>query len=138
MVSLLCKLLRDCQGLLLSLGTAIETPISVTVRLSVRTDRPYTKTPHFTTRLPAAETPPEYYATTGVEPDLREATRSAVRHMIEYLCATYQMSRVDAYMLCSIAGDLRLHEVVCLCRGCYYKNSFHDKTFSRLTCQITW
>jgi acetamidase/formamidase len=44
--------------------------------------------------------------------DLREATRSAVRHMIEFLCAEYKLDRVDAYMLCSIAADLRLHEVV--------------------------
>ncbi len=44
--------------------------------------------------------------------DMREATRSAVRHMITFLGAEYGLSREEAYMLCSVAGDLRLHEVV--------------------------
>ena len=85
--------------------------MNVTVRLTVRTDRPFTKTPHFLSES-ASELNGEYYCTTGIDPDLREATRSAVRHMIEYLCTTYKMGRVEAYMFCSIAGDLRLHEVV--------------------------
>jgi len=39
---------------------------------------------------------------------------SAVRHIIECLCATYKIELVEAYILyiCSVAGDLRLHEVV--------------------------
>ncbi|CAK5277926.1 unnamed protein product [Mycena citricolor] len=40
------------------------------------------------------------------------ATRAAVRSMIEFLAAEHGLSRVEAYMLCSVAGDLRLHEVV--------------------------
>jgi acetamidase/formamidase len=113
----LCYSPEYCQGYSLDdLGTAIETPMKVTVRLTVQTDRPYTKTPHFVSH-PASEPIGEYYCTTGVEADLRDATRSAVRHMIEYLCVTYNMGRVEAYMLCSIAGDLRLHEVVCLRHG---------------------
>ena len=46
--------------------------------------------------------------------DIREATRSAVRHMISFLVAEHGLSSVEAYMLCSVAGDLRLHEVVSL------------------------
>ncbi|KAJ7589492.1 hypothetical protein C8J56DRAFT_34278 [Mycena floridula] len=91
-------------------GTAIETPMKVEVRLTV-TDRPYTKTPHFKT-APVSLVDEEYYCTTGVGPDPREATRSAVRHMIEFLAAEYRLNAVDAYMLCSVAGDLRMHEVV--------------------------
>ncbi|KAF8881003.1 hypothetical protein BD779DRAFT_1788403 [Infundibulicybe gibba] len=96
-------------------GTAIETPMNISVRLTVRKDRPYTKTPHFMTPAPAAEAQARgggYYCTTGVEPDLRDATRSAVRHMIEYLGAVHGLEPVEAYMLCSVAGDLRIHEVV--------------------------
>lgn len=44
--------------------------------------------------------------------DIREATRDAVRHMIAFLGAEYGLDRVKAYMLCSVAGDLRMHEVV--------------------------
>jgi len=92
-------------------GTAIETPMTVSVRLTVRKDRPYTKTPHFNT--PKINiTDEEYYCTTGVDADMREATRAAVRHMVEFLVAEHGFARVDAYMLCSVAADLRLHEVV--------------------------
>ncbi|KAJ7101427.1 hypothetical protein B0H15DRAFT_943751 [Mycena belliarum] len=95
-------------------GTAIETPMKVTVRLSVRKDRPYTKTPHFSTPKVSASAAAEdsYYCTTGIDTDMREATRAAVRNMIVFLGAEHGMGRVDAYMLCSVAGDLRLHEVV--------------------------
>ncbi|KAG2144412.1 uncharacterized protein EDB93DRAFT_1289602 [Suillus bovinus] len=92
-------------------GSAIETPMKVTVRLSVRKDKPYTKTPHFST-VTAADTPGEYYCTTGIDSDVREAMRSAVRNMITFLVAEYGLDRVEAYILCSVAGDLRMHEVV--------------------------
>lgn len=44
--------------------------------------------------------------------DIREAARDAVRHMITLLGVERGLSRVEAYMLCSVAGDLRMHEVV--------------------------
>jgi acetamidase/formamidase len=53
-----------------------------------------------------------WFATTGVEPDLMEAARSAVRGMIDHLVRTRGLSREDAYMLCSLAGDLKITEVV--------------------------
>jgi len=93
-------------------GTAIETPMTVTVRLTVRKDRPYTKTPHFHTPAARGQSEEEYYCTTGVGPDIKDATRSAVRHMIDFLWEAHKIERVAGYMLCSVAGDLRLHEVV--------------------------
>ncbi|KAF8625455.1 hypothetical protein AX17_006856 [Amanita inopinata Kibby_2008] len=96
-------------------GSAIETPVTVTVRLSVRKDRPYTKTPHFHTvveHINGNGGPAQYYCTTGIDSDLKTATRLAVRHMIEFLVVEHKLNRIDAYMLCSVAGDLRLHEVV--------------------------
>lgn len=47
-------------------GTAIETPMSVTVRLTVLKDKPYVKTPHFVTRSPHGREE-EFYCTTGVD-----------------------------------------------------------------------
>ena len=44
--------------------------------------------------------------------DLREATKDAVRNMITYLGVEKKLDKVEAYMLCSVAADLRLHEVV--------------------------
>ncbi|RDB21678.1 hypothetical protein Hypma_011213 [Hypsizygus marmoreus] len=92
-------------------GTAIETPMKLTVRVTVRKDRPYTKTPHFRTVV-GQEDAGDYYATTGIEPDIRDATRSAVHHMIEFLVQRFGIDRKEAYILCSVAGDLRMHEVV--------------------------
>jgi acetamidase/formamidase len=53
-----------------------------------------------------------WYATTGVEPDLMEASRAAVRAMIEHLGRARGLSGADAYILCSLAGDLKICEVV--------------------------
>jgi len=94
-------------------GTAIETPMRVTVRLTVRTDVPVAE-PQFLMAGPVAQrtNTAAYYATDGIGPDLMEAARNAVRHMIDHLQRTYGLSRTDAYMLCSVAVDLKLCEVV--------------------------
>jgi acetamidase/formamidase len=94
-------------------GTAIETPMHATVRLTVRKDLTVPE-PQFLTRGPLAprtNTAP-YYAVDGIAPDLLEAARKAVRHMIAYLERTYNLSRPEAYMLCSVAVDLKISEVV--------------------------
>lgn len=85
--------------------------MNVTVRLTVRKDRGFTKSPHFISP-PSKNTGVSYYSTTGVGPRIKEATKAAIRNMIEYLSVKYKLSRVEAYMLCSVAADLRLHEVV--------------------------
>jgi acetamidase/formamidase len=36
----------------------------------------------------------------------------AVRSMIDWLGDSYGLSAVDAYLLCSMVGDLKIHEVV--------------------------
>jgi acetamidase/formamidase len=53
-----------------------------------------------------------WYATFGVEPDLMEASRAAVRAMLDHLGRERGLSREDAYVLCSLAGDLKITEVV--------------------------
>ncbi|MGH2443711.1 MAG: acetamidase/formamidase family protein [Chloroflexota bacterium] len=94
-------------------GTAIETPMQATVRLTVRKDL----------RVPAPQvliagplTPrtntATWYATGGIDSDLLEASRRAVRQMIEHLEHRYGLSGADAYMLCSVAVDLKICEVV--------------------------
>ena len=40
------------------------------------------------------------------------AARDAVSGMIDFLCATRAMAPVDAYMLVSTCGDLRISEIV--------------------------
>lgn len=53
-----------------------------------------------------------YYGTMGIDADLMEGARKAVRSMIGWLVDEHGLSREDAYILCSIAGDLRIHEIV--------------------------
>src|SRR5215467_2112221 len=60
------------------------------------------------------EAPPKkgFHVTVGIAPDLMDAARFAVRNMIAYLTDNYQLTREDAYVLCSVAADLRVHELV--------------------------
>jgi acetamidase/formamidase len=70
--------------------------------------------PQFLTAGPLAartNTAP-YYATDGIGPDLHEAARNAIRYMIDHLQQDHQLSRTDAYMLCSVAVDLKICEIV--------------------------
>jgi acetamidase/formamidase len=94
-------------------GTAIETPIRAQVRLSVRKDI-HVAGPEFLTRGPlAAETNTgPFYAVSGVGPDLMGIARDATRRMIDYLGREHGLAAVDAYMLCSVAVDLKISEIV--------------------------
>ncbi|HEY1478822.1 MAG TPA: acetamidase/formamidase family protein [Gaiellales bacterium] len=53
-----------------------------------------------------------WYGTFGIEPDLMVASQVAVRAMIEHLGRERGLSREDAYILCALAGDLKITEVV--------------------------
>lgn len=96
-------------------GTAIETPMKATLRFKVLKDHSWVRSPHFQTPAKSSEdhSLPDKgsYSTMGIDSDLLEATRKAVRSMIEYL-GTRGLSRAEAYMLCSVAADLKLAEVV--------------------------
>jgi acetamidase/formamidase len=60
---------------------------------------------------PRAETPTHYIAM-GFDDDLSIAAHKAVREMVDFLVAAKGMSRDDAYMLVSVAGDADITEVV--------------------------
>jgi acetamidase/formamidase len=94
-------------------GTAIESPCSVVARFDLIKGANLAF-PRFTTRGPVARhlDAKGYEATTGIGPDLFEAARQAVMGMIDLLSKRHGMSAVDAYMLCSVAGDLRISEIV--------------------------
>lgn len=94
-------------------GTAIESPCAVAARFDLIKGANLTF-PRFTTRGPVARhmDGKGYEATTGIGPDLFEAARHAVKGMVDLLSKRHKMSAVDAYMLCSVAGDLRVSEIV--------------------------
>src|SRR5690606_5424214 len=83
--------------------TAIETALSGTFEFIVRKD--------MSLKLPQAETS-RHYITIGLDPDLDEAAKIALRGMIDLICAKSNLSREDAYTLCSLACDLRVSQLV--------------------------
>ncbi len=58
-----------------------------------------------------AETPTDLVSI-GLHENLDEAMRQAVRDMIRHVCARTRLSRNPAYMLCSLAGNLRITQTV--------------------------
>jgi acetamidase/formamidase len=61
--------------------------------------------------LPRAETP-THWITLGFDPDLDDAAKTALREMIDLIATTTGLAREDAYMLCSLACDLRVTQLV--------------------------
>jgi len=84
-------------------GTAIETSLSGRIRVFLRKG--------MRLRWPRAETA-THIITMGLDPDLDEAARLATREMVDYLVAEKHLSREDAYILCSVAVDLRVTQTV--------------------------
>jgi acetamidase/formamidase len=94
-------------------GTAIETPMRVTVRVTARNDLHVTG-PEFEAAADpwAAQRQGRRYATDGIGPDLMTAARDATRRMIEWLGREHGLDPIQAYLLCSVAVDLRISEIV--------------------------
>ena len=94
-------------------GTAIESPCTIAAKFELvkRANLPF---PRFTTPGPVARhlDVKGYEVTTGVGPDLMEGARAAVSGMIDLLSKRHNMNAVDAYLLCSVCGDLRISEIV--------------------------
>lgn len=63
------------------------------------------------TSYPRAETPDAYIAM-GFDDDLSNATRKALRNMIDFLVSAKKLTRDDAYMLVSVAGNVEVTELV--------------------------
>ncbi|WP_129115840.1 acetamidase/formamidase family protein [Halegenticoccus tardaugens] len=93
--------------------TGIEAEMFVTARLTLRTDVEIEQ-PQLETDGPFTPTGADerMCGTTGIADDLMEATRKAIRHMIEHLHAERGLTRGEAYILCSAAVDLKISEVV--------------------------
>ncbi|KAG5297227.1 acetamidase/formamidase [Histoplasma ohiense] len=102
-------------------GTAIETPLKASLRLSILKNQPWITAPQFQTpprtggRHDADETlqvDKGEYATMGIDTDLLEAARKATRNLIEWLVRTKGLTPEEAYMLASVAGNLKIVEIV--------------------------
>lgn len=94
-------------------GTAIESPMDVVLTLDLVKDANLAM-PRFTTPGPVTNhlDSKGYEVTTGIGSDLMEGAKAAVSQMVDLLSARYNMNPVDAYMLVSTCGDLRISEIV--------------------------
>ncbi|MDP8923813.1 MAG: acetamidase/formamidase family protein [Chloroflexota bacterium] len=93
--------------------TAIETSMTATLRFTLRRDFSLLE-PEFRTGGPLSPRTNigPHYATTGIAPDLMEATKKATRAMLGYLAREHGLTREEAYALASVAVDLKVSEVV--------------------------
>lgn len=92
------------QGLGEVSGTAIEAPMRFVYELNVIKGGRAISEPQYETD--------DYYAVTGFGTTIDAATKKAVQFMVDYLVAEHNLTPNDAYMLCSLAGDLHIAEVV--------------------------
>lgn len=83
--------------------TALETSLVGTFQLVVHKGKPL--------RWPRAETP-THFISMGIHEDLNEATKMAVREMIDFLTNEKRLSRDEAYMLTSVAADVNITQLV--------------------------
>jgi len=93
--------------------TGLESPMFAALRFTLEQGR---SIPGPQYRTPAPLTPrvdsAPFYATTGVSGDLYAAAQDAVRAMIDHVATSYSVAPIDAYMLCSLAADLKISEIV--------------------------
>jgi acetamidase/formamidase len=93
--------------------TAVEMMAQVTLRFGLERGRRL-REPQFRTRGPlvsACERGP-CFATTAHGPDLFASAQQAIRYMIDHLVDSQGLSREEAYILCSVAVDLKISEIV--------------------------
>ena len=90
--------------------TAIETALVGTFEIHVRKDLAFD--------YPAAETP-THLITLGMDPDLDAAAKAALRRMVDRVVAETDLSRNRAFMLMSLAADVRVAQLVNGHKGIY-------------------
>jgi acetamidase/formamidase len=105
---------HGCQGDGEICVTGLESPMYATLRFSVDKGRTIPSAQYRTApgSLTARVDHGSWFATTGLGGDLYKAAQDATRAMLDHLTATYELSREDAYLLCSLAVDLKISEIV--------------------------
>jgi acetamidase/formamidase len=84
-------------------GTAIETALTGTFEFIVRKDLGW--------KMPRAETPTHYIAF-GLDADLDDAARQALKEMIAWIVSMTGIHQDEAYAMCSFACDLHVTQTV--------------------------
>ena len=94
-------------------GTAIESQMNVAAKFEL-VKKANLDFPRYRIRGPISShrDAKGYDVTTGIGPDLMQGARDAVSGMIRLLSKRHGLAAIDAYLLCSVAGDLRISEIV--------------------------
>ncbi len=96
--------------------TGIECPMKFSLRFNVvkgAAPRPWSY--QFTTPPGSLQAPSDtkgYLAMSALGPDLMENSKNAVRDLIRWLQREKSLSAEDAYVLCSLAADLKVSQIV--------------------------
>ncbi|MBC7284775.1 acetamidase/formamidase family protein [Hoeflea sp.] len=89
----------DGEVCIAAVETALEGRFRLTVRKDIRIDTPFAETPDMLMSM-------------GFDEDLDEAMRKAVRNMVRLVTERSDLTRNHAYMLLSLAADLKITQVV--------------------------
>ena len=84
-------------------GSAVETSLKGEIQVFLHKNQELT--------WPRAETP-THYMTMGLDPDLDVAAQMAADEMVDFLVATKDIDRETAILLCSVAMDMMVTQVV--------------------------
>jgi acetamidase/formamidase len=93
--------------------TAVEMSAQCTLRFDLRRGRTVPEPQLRSPRPPAGEgRRGPWYATTANGPDLYASSQQAIRYMIDHIVREHGLSREEAYIVCSVAVDLKISEIV--------------------------
>jgi acetamidase/formamidase len=92
-------------------GSGIESPMTVTIRFDLRDDLDVTEV-QIRRSAPRQAIAGEVHIMTAHGPDLFESARRVTRYMIDWVAGEFGLSQSDSYIICSIAGDLHISEIV--------------------------
>lgn len=95
-------------------GSGIETPMTVTLKITLRKDMSIPELRFITPPGKKLTSAGEggYYVATAHGPDLFKNAQQATRYIIDYLVAEHGLTREQAYCLCGAAVDLKISEIV--------------------------
>jgi acetamidase/formamidase len=96
--------------------TGIECPMAFSLRFNVVKNQPVRPWSYRFITPPGSLQPKYdengYYVATALGPDLHTNAQNAVRDLIGWLGTEKGLSREDAYVLCSLAADLKISQIV--------------------------
>jgi acetamidase/formamidase len=91
-------------------GTAIEAPMTATLRVKLHKRQPLVAPVIDFSTARYGET--EYRDFLGIGPDLFQAARDATRYAVDALAAHFRVEPFEAYAVLGMLGELRIHEIV--------------------------